>query len=122
MECITRTQELAEMAKARRARARARKNETRKTRGAVLVPKVAYPPVAGDSTQDWIRRYQEIDAERGALKAENERLRALLADLRRYVGETSRALAAYKRALELAPQDAKIKRNYARFAEYLFSA
>jgi len=37
------------------------------------------------------------------------------------VGETSRALAAYKRALELAPQDQKIKRNYARFAEYYTS-
>ena len=37
------------------------------------------------------------------------------------VGETSRALAAYKRALELAPQDSKIKRNYARFAEYYTS-
>ncbi|MFI5118854.1 MAG: tetratricopeptide repeat protein [Thermoanaerobaculia bacterium] len=37
------------------------------------------------------------------------------------VGETSRALAAYKRALELAPQDPKIKRNYARFAEYYTS-
>ena len=50
------------LAAAKRERARARK--------------VAYPPVAGDSTQDWIRRYQEIDAERGTLKAENERLRA----------------------------------------------
>jgi hypothetical protein len=37
------------------------------------------------------------------------------------VGETSYALAAYKRALELAPQDSKIKRNYARFAEYYTS-
>lgn len=37
------------------------------------------------------------------------------------VGETSRALAAYKKALELAPQDTKIKRNYARFAEYYTS-
>jgi hypothetical protein len=37
------------------------------------------------------------------------------------IGETSRALSAYKRALELAPQDAKIKRNYARFAEYYTS-
>ena len=37
------------------------------------------------------------------------------------VGETSRALAAYKRALELSPQDQKIKRNYARFAEYYTS-
>ena len=68
MECITRTQELAEMAKARRARARARKNETRKTRGAVLVPKLAYPPVAGGSTQDWMRRYREVAAERDTLR------------------------------------------------------
>ena len=37
------------------------------------------------------------------------------------VGETANALAAYKRALELAPSDAKIKRNYARFAEYYTS-
>jgi hypothetical protein len=37
-----------------------------------------YPPVRGDSTQDWIRRYQEIDVERGTLKAENTQLRAAL--------------------------------------------
>ena len=37
------------------------------------------------------------------------------------VGDTTHALAAYKRALELAPTDAKIKRNYARFAEYYTS-
>jgi tetratricopeptide (TPR) repeat protein len=37
------------------------------------------------------------------------------------VGDTTRALATYKRALELAPQDPKIKRNYARFAEYYTS-
>src|SRR5712692_6361483 len=37
------------------------------------------------------------------------------------VGDTARALAAYKRALELAPNDQKIKRNYARFAEYYTS-
>jgi Tfp pilus assembly protein PilF len=37
------------------------------------------------------------------------------------IGETARALAAYKKALELAPQDSKIKRNYARFAEYYTS-
>ena len=36
-------------------------------------------------------------------------------------GDTARALAAYKRALELAPGDQKIKRNYARFAEYYTS-
>lgn len=38
------------------------------------------------------------------------------------VGETAKALAAYKRALELAPNDSKIKRNYARFAEYYTAA
>jgi Tfp pilus assembly protein PilF len=37
------------------------------------------------------------------------------------VGDTAHALAAYKRALELAPTDQKIKRNYARFAEYYTS-
>jgi Flp pilus assembly protein TadD len=34
------------------------------------------------------------------------------------VGETSKALAAYRRALELAPEETHIRRNYARFAEY----
>ena len=34
------------------------------------------------------------------------------------VGETSNALSAYKKALELAPNESHIKRNYARFAEY----
>lgn len=37
-------------------------------------------------------------------------------------GEPARALAAYRRALELAPEEQKIKRNYARFAEYYASA
>jgi Flp pilus assembly protein TadD len=37
------------------------------------------------------------------------------------VGESVKALTAYKRALELAPNDQKIKRNYARFAEYYTS-
>lgn len=37
------------------------------------------------------------------------------------VGETANALAAYKRALELDPGNTKIKRNYARFAEYYTS-
>jgi Flp pilus assembly protein TadD len=37
------------------------------------------------------------------------------------LGETARALAAYKRALELAPNETHIKRNYARFAEYYTS-
>ncbi len=34
------------------------------------------------------------------------------------VGETARALAVYRRALELAPNETHIRRNYARFAEY----
>ena len=38
------------------------------------------------------------------------------------LGETARAFQAYKRALELAPGDSQIKRNYARFAEYYTSA
>jgi len=38
------------------------------------------------------------------------------------LGETAEALAAYKKALELAPQDSQIRRNYARFAEYYTAA
>jgi Flp pilus assembly protein TadD len=34
------------------------------------------------------------------------------------VGETAQALAAYRRALDLAPEETHIRRNYARFAEY----
>jgi tetratricopeptide (TPR) repeat protein len=37
-------------------------------------------------------------------------------------GETVKALAAYRRAIELAPNDSSIRRNYARFAEYYTSA
>jgi hypothetical protein len=37
------------------------------------------------------------------------------------IGETTHALEAYKKALALAPGDAHIKRNYARFAEYYTS-
>ncbi len=37
-------------------------------------------------------------------------------------GETVKALAAYRRAIELAPTDTSIRRNYARFAEYYTSA
>jgi Flp pilus assembly protein TadD len=36
-------------------------------------------------------------------------------------GEFSRALAEYKRALELDPNDSYIRRNYARFAEFYTS-
>ncbi len=38
------------------------------------------------------------------------------------VGETANALAAYRRALELAPEETHIRRNYARFAEYSTAA
>ena len=38
------------------------------------------------------------------------------------VGETGKALAAYRRALELAPDETHIRRNYARFAEYYTAA
>lgn len=34
------------------------------------------------------------------------------------LGETARALAHYRKALEISPENEKIKRNYARFAEY----
>jgi type IV pilus assembly protein PilF len=37
-------------------------------------------------------------------------------------GESVKALAAYRRAIELAPNDSNIRRNYARFAEYYTSA
>jgi hypothetical protein len=37
-------------------------------------------------------------------------------------GETVKALATYRRAIELAPNDTSIRRNYARFAEYYTSA
>ena len=36
-------------------------------------------------------------------------------------GEYARALAEYKRALELDPKDTYIRRNYARFAEFYTS-
>ena len=36
-------------------------------------------------------------------------------------GEFARALAEYKRALELDPKDTYIRRNYARFAEFYTS-
>ena len=56
-----------------------------------------------------------------ALKPDNAEVQNNLGVACESVGETSRALTAYKRALELAPQDTKIKRNYARFAEYYTS-
>jgi hypothetical protein len=68
-----------------------------------------YPPVHGDSTQDWIRRYQEIDAERGALKAENEWLRALLVRTDQYiVGQGSAGLLTEIRATLAATKDAAL--------------
>ena len=62
-------------------------------------------------------RYEKAVTE----KPDDAQLQNNLAVAYESVGETSHALAAYKRALELAPQDQKIKRNYARFAEYYTS-
>ena len=59
-----------------------------------------------------------------AMAAESKifsRLTVKLTEAGEATGETARALAAYKRALELRPEDARIKRNYARFAEYYTS-
>ncbi len=62
-------------------------------------------------------RYEKAAAEKpGDAEIQNN-----LAVAYESIGDTSHALAAYKRALQLAPQDAKIKRNYARFAEYYTS-
>ena len=62
-------------------------------------------------------RYEKAAAE----KPNDAQIQNNLAVAYESVGDTTRALAAYKRALELAPQDPKIKRNYARFAEYYTS-
>jgi Tfp pilus assembly protein PilF len=62
-------------------------------------------------------RFQHAAAER----PDDPQIQNDLAVAYESVGETARALAAYKRALELAPEDPKIKRNYARFAEYYTS-
>ena len=62
-------------------------------------------------------RYEKAAAE----KPNDAQLQNNLAVAYESVGDTTHALAAYKRALELAPQDPKIKRNYARFAEYYTS-
>jgi tetratricopeptide (TPR) repeat protein len=62
-------------------------------------------------------RYEKAAAQRPA----DAQVQNNLAVAYESTGDTARALAAYKRALELAPQDPKIKRNYARFAEYYTS-
>jgi tetratricopeptide (TPR) repeat protein len=62
-------------------------------------------------------RYQKAATE----KPNDAQIQNNLAVAYESTGDTTRALAAYKRALELAPQDPKIKRNYARFAEYYTS-
>jgi tetratricopeptide (TPR) repeat protein len=62
-------------------------------------------------------RYQKAATE----KPNDAQIQNNLAVAYESTGDTARALAAYKRALELAPQDPKIKRNYARFAEYYTS-
>ncbi len=62
-------------------------------------------------------RYEKAAAER----PNDAQIQNNLAVAYESTGDTTRALAAYKHALELAPQDVKIKRNYARFAEYYTS-
>lgn len=57
-----------------------------------------------------------------AMKPEDAEIQNNLAVAYEAVGESARALAVYRRALELAPDDVKIKRNYARFAEYYTGA
>lgn len=56
-----------------------------------------------------------------ALRPDDSEIQNDLAVSYESVGETSKALTAYKRALELAPAETHIKRNYARFAEYYTS-
>jgi Flp pilus assembly protein TadD len=53
-----------------------------------------------------------------ALKPDDAEIQNDLAVAYEAVGETASALAAYRRALELAPEETHIRRNYARFAEY----
>ena len=55
------------------------------------------------------------------IKPDDAQLQNNLAVAYESIGETTKALTAYKRALELDPNNQKIKRNYARFAEYYTS-
>ena len=57
-----------------------------------------------------------IEKEPNNARAHNNLAVALEAE-----GEFARALAEYKRALELDPKDTYIRRNYARFAEFYTS-
>ena len=59
---------------------------------------------------------QAIAKEPGNARAHNNLAVALEA-----TGEFARALAEYKKALELGPNDSYIRRNYARFAEFYTS-
>lgn len=59
---------------------------------------------------------QAVAKEPGNARAHNNLAVALEAS-----GEFARALAEYKKALELAPKDEYIRRNYARFAEFYTS-
>src|SRR6476646_5867373 len=59
---------------------------------------------------------QAIAREPGNARAHNNLAVALEA-----TGEFARALAEYKKALELGPNDSYIRRNYARFAEFYTS-
>ena len=62
-------------------------------------------------------RFQKaIEKEPNNARAHNNLAVALEAE-----GEFARALAEYKRALELDPKDTYIRRNYARFAEFYTS-
>ena len=59
---------------------------------------------------------QAIAREPGNARAHNNLAVALEA-----TGEFARALAEYKKALDLGPNDSYIRRNYARFAEFYTS-
>lgn len=59
---------------------------------------------------------QAIAKEPGNARAHNNLAVALEA-----TGEFARALAEYKKALDLGPNDSYIRRNYARFAEFYTS-
>jgi len=59
---------------------------------------------------------QAIAREPGHARAHNNLAVALAA-----TGEFARALAEYKKALDLGPNDSYIRRNYARFAEFYTS-